>query len=337
MTLASCDTPLFDAHDVIMLDLDGVVYRGGDAVPSAVESLTAAQAAGAHLAYLTNNASRPPEVVAEHLRELGLQHVELADVVTSAQAIAGVMAHDLPEGALVLVIGGEGLKLALSAVGLHTTDTLDDTPVAVVQGYAASVGWRQLAEASYAIESGLPWYVSNTDLTIPTARGVAPGNGTMVRAVATATGVEPKAIAGKPYAPLFDETLRRLEPREPLMVGDRLDTDIEGAVRAGITSLAVLTGVSTIQEIADAEALMRPSYVAADLSSLSVPHPPVQVGPDWAECGQARVALAAGTIRADAESGTQDPLHQLRAAIALAWSIVDSSGENVRLDATIAP
>lgn len=156
MTLAATDAALVTEHDAVLLDLDGVVYRGPDPVPDAVAALNAVR--GVRLAYLTNNANRPPAAVADHLSALGLT-VTIDDIVTSAQAIAGVIARDLPPGSSVLTIGGEGLRAALQERGLvAVSDRRDPHVAAVVQGYSPDIGWRDLAEAAYAIESGLPWY-----------------------------------------------------------------------------------------------------------------------------------------------------------------------------------
>jgi len=331
MTLATCATPLIAGHDAVLLDLDGVVYRGSRAVPGAVEALNAVS--GARLAYLTNNANRPPEAVVEHLRALGLT-VCSEDVVTSAQAISHVIARDLGPGGRVFTVGGEGLRVALRERGLVPVDSRTETGVAaVVQGYSPELGWRDLAEAAYAVESGLPWYASNTDLTIPTADGIAPGNGALVHAVRLATGREP-VVAGKPYAPLFEETLERLCPTSPLMVGDRLDTDILGARRAGIASLMVLTGVNSLADVAAADPGERPDFVAADLAGLHVAHPEVQIDGDRARCGSAEAKLADGAVTV---TSSGDSIETPRAVIALAWAYRDESGEAVRVDARMEP
>jgi len=328
MTLAASDKPLHDVYDLAMLDLDGVVYLGANAIDGAADALATAKAAGMTLAYITNNAARPARAVAEHLRELGMPDVRDADVVTSAQAVARLVAEAVPAGSRVLVVGGEGLRVPLQEQGLVCVSSLDDEPAAVVQGFHPEVGWKALAEASYAIASGVPWFVSNTDMTVPTARGVAPGNGSLVQAVRNATGATP-VVAGKPERALFDETLARLQGARPLMVGDRLDTDIDGAINAGIDSLAVLTGVSTLQDVAEAQPGHRPSFVAADLSGLLVPHQEVQLGDGTARCGDAVAHLEGDRLLVE---GDPRSVPALRAAVALAWSVRDTSGTKVRLD-----
>lgn len=329
MTLAATDAALVASHDAVLLDLDGVVYRGGDAVPGAVEALSAVR--DARLAYLTNNANRPPSAVADHLRELGLD-VTVDDIVTSAQAIAGAIAHDLPAGSTVLTIGGDGLRTALRERGLVPVDDRHERDVAaVVQGYSPDLGWRDLAEAAYAVATGLPWYASNTDLTIPTAEGIAPGNGALVHAVRLAVGRDP-VIAGKPYAPLFDETLERIAPTSPLMVGDRLDTDISGARRASIPSLFVLTGVNSLSDVVNALEEERPDYIGRDLAALHEPQPEVVVSGPAATCGSAAVEIVGGSIRVTSSGGDTE---LLRAVVGLGWAYRDESGLRVTVDATI--
>jgi glycerol 3-phosphatase-2 len=171
----------------------------------------------------------------------------------------------------VLVVGGEGLRTALVELGLEPVDGADDNPMAVVQGFHPTVGWRALAEGAIGVSRGLPWVASNLDRTIPTARGLAPGNGALVDTVAAAAGRRPDAVAGKPHRPLFDETLLRIECSRPLIVGDRLDTDIEGARRSEADSLLVMTGVTDLATICTAGPEHRPTYIAATLEGLLEP------------------------------------------------------------------
>jgi glycerol 3-phosphatase-2 len=327
--LGSSSKPLSKAYDLAMVDLDGVVYVGRDAVDGAAASLATAQGNGMHLAYITNNASRPTADVATHLRKLGMPNVADTDVVNSAQAVAHLMADALPAGSAVLLVGGEGLQVALEAVGLQAVSSLDDKPLAIVQGFHADIGWRQLAEASYAIESGLPWYVTNTDLSVPTARGMAPGNGSLVQAVANATGATP-IVAGKPEAALFHETISRVGGEKPLMVGDRIDTDIDGAIGVGIDSLAVLTGVTSLRELIALAPQHRPTYVSADLAGLNDSHPQVDIDGATGVCGSARASIADGVLRLTGAPVGDTP--GLRALVELAWHHVDHSGSSLELD-----
>jgi HAD superfamily hydrolase (TIGR01450 family) len=326
--IQGCDRPLAEAYDTALLDLDGVVYTGPHAVEHAVESLADARTAGMRLAYVTNNASRTPAAVAAHLTELGVPAAE-TDVVTSAQAAARLVAEKVPEGAAVLVVGGEGLVEALRERGLRAVRSLEDGPAAVVQGFAPEVGWKALAEASYAVARGLPWVASNTDLTIPTAGGTAPGNGTLVAAVRAATGVEPE-VAGKPLPPMHRETVIRTGAKRPLVVGDRLDTDIEGAVNGGVDSLLVLTGVTTPAELLAAPDHRRPTFVAADLRGLLTPQPEVERRDGGYACGGWLARVEGGVLRLDGQGGGDDPMDALRALCAAAWSSADPAGLDTR-------
>lgn len=332
MTLGSSDRPLSEVYDLAMLDLDGVVYVGPDAVPGAVDALVGARASGVQLAYITNNASRTASDVAAHLRDLRLPEVTDADVVTSAQAVAHLVADALPTGSSVLVVGGEGLRQPLEERGLRCVSTLDEQPLAVVQGFHPDVSWTHLAEAAYAIESGIPWFASNTDMTIPTARGVAPGNGSLVQAVTNATGVRP-TVAGKPEAALFRETLERFSAERPLMVGDRLDTDIDGALGVGIDTLFVLTGVNDLQDVIDADIGHRPTFISHDLGGLNEVHPPVEIQESNARCNGVEVTCRDGKIHLGEAPGTSG----IRAAVALAWHLADQSGLRVQVDGTMEP
>ena len=329
MTLASTDRPLSEVYDLAMLDLDGVVYVGAEAVPGAVDSLVHARRAGMRLAYITNNASRTAAEVASHLRELTIPDVTDEDVVTSAQAVAHLVADAVPPGSRVLLVGGEGLRQPLEERGLRCVASLDDDPRAVVQGFHPDVSWTQLAEAAYAIAAGVPWFASNTDLTIPTARGVAPGNGSLVQAVSNATGARP-TVAGKPEAALFNETIERFGGRRPLMVGDRLDTDIDGAIGVGIATLAVFTGVNTLQDVIGAPAGHRPHYVSHDLAGLNEVHPAVVIDGNTARCGESTATVTGGMLSIE---GLDTP--SIRAAVTLAWQLADQGGALVHLDGTM--
>lgn len=251
------------SYDCLFVDLDGVVYRGPRPVVHAVDSLNAYSA---RKLYVTNNASRTPETVADQLAGLGLR-VGPEDVVTSAQAAAAHLATLVPMGAYVLVTGGDGLVQAVRQNGLQITTHADEAQ-AVVQGYSPKLGWADLAEASYALARGIPWVASNTDMSVPTARGIAPGNGTFVAAVASATGRTPE-VTGKPHRPIMELAKQRSGAQRPLVIGDRLDTDIASAHAAGFDSLMVLTGVNTWQDLLDWPVEQLPTIVAPDLRVLN--------------------------------------------------------------------
>jgi len=298
---------LVDGHDALLLDLDGVVYVGASAVPHAVESIRTATSRGAVAAYVTNNAARTPDVVAAHLSELGLD-VASHDVVTSAQAGAREIAARVPRGSRVLAVGGPGVSTALQARGLEPVSLASEDPVAVLMGYGPDVGWRDLAQASYAVGRGALFVATNTDLSIPTAEGIAPGNGTLVAAVAAATGRHP-LVAGKPFAPLMLESVERIAAVRPLVVGDRLDTDIEAGHVTGLPTLLVLTGVTDVATLLLAEPVRRPTYLAADLRALLAPAESLtlEVAGDVPDDGLA--GLRAGCRRAWAarDAGQPDP------------------------------
>ncbi len=299
-------------YDVALLDLDGVVYLGPTPVTAAPEALAAARAAGMRLAFVTNNASRTAEAVAELLRGMGVQ-ADAAEVVTSSQAACHVLAERLPAGAPVLVVGGEGLQREAADRGFKVVASADDEPAAVVQGYGAQVGWRELAEVAVAVRRGAWWVATNLDLTIPSVRGPLPGNGSLVGVVTAVTGQEPQ-VTGKPDPAMHRESVQRSGARDPLVVGDRLDTDVAGASRVGCDSLLVLTGVTTPADLLGAGPDQRPTYVAAGLDGLLEPYEaPVPDGDGWT-CG-------GWTVTSDLRlSGSGDDLLALRALCAAAWA-----------------
>jgi glycerol-1-phosphatase len=268
--------PLSEAYDTALLDLDGVVYLGGAGIPGAAQALHKAAAAGMALAYVTNNASRTPRAICEQLAGLGVP-VRPESVITSAQAAARLLSKRLPQGAPVLVIGGTGLRMAVRERGLRPVTTAADNPAAVVQGYLPGVSYPLLAEGALAVAAGALFVASNADATLPSTRGRLPGNGALIQVIATATGSEP-IVAGKPEPPMHSEAMIRTGARRPLIVGDRLDTDIEGANRVGADSLLVLTGVSRPSDVVLAPPHRRPTYLAADLTGLLEAHPAASGG-----------------------------------------------------------
>jgi Predicted sugar phosphatases of the HAD superfamily len=310
--------PLIDGYDALLLDLDGVVYLGRRAVPGAPEALSEAAARGVRLAYVTNNASRTPAAIAEHLSSLGVPATP-DDVVTSAQAAARLIAERVPAGSPVLVVGGMGLRQALRAHGLRPVSAAAEDPAAVVQGYSPDISYGLLAEGAIAVRQGAWFVASNGDRTMPTQRGEQPGNGSMSRVIATATGVEP-VMAGKPEPPLHRESILRTGARRPLIVGDRLDTDIAGANRAGADSLLVLTGVTTALDVLTAEPIHRPTHIAADLRALHRPVTPLtREGAGW-RCGAWTARWEDDHLHLECGGQAADPVDGLRAACAATWA-----------------
>jgi len=338
------------SFDVVLLDLDGVVYRGAQAVAGAADALAAARTAGMRLAFVTNNALREPADVAARLAGLGVP-AEPDDVVTSAQAAARVLAEWLPSGAAVLVCGGAGLRTAVEQAGLRVVVSADDSPAAVVNGFDPTLDYERLAEASLAIRRGAWWVASNLDLTVPAERGLLPGAGSIVALLRAATGCEP-LVAGKPERALHEESIMRTGATRPLVVGDRLDTDIEGANRAATPSLLVLTGVATLADVLRADKIHRPTFIARTLAALAAAQPVAALDTQAAEhaatCGGWRAVAKDGTLCWDriegaigqgcgpAEASAADELDPVRAGLQAAWAAADA-GQPVRRSSGALP
>lgn len=318
-------TPLsaapIEGRELILADLDGVVYRGKQAIAGAVESLNRA-AESRKVAYLTNNASRTDVAVADQLMNFGLS-LAVQDIVTSPQAATALLSRMVAPGARVLVVGGDGLVDELTKAGFEVTRRASDEPAAVVQGFAPHVGWEHLAEASFALaerpgREPLPWVATNTDWTLPLEQGLAPGNGTLVSAVHTAVQRLPE-FAGKPEPAIFEAAFERFGTRNVLMVGDRLDTDIKGARAVGIASLHVLTGVDRPKQLLAASAGMRPDFIVPTLEGLHEPYPETQIATDGtAKVGTARVRMNGHIVQI--EDRGDSPLNLLRAGCAAIWA-----------------
>ncbi|MFU8855129.1 HAD-IIA family hydrolase [Micromonospora sp. SL1-18] len=312
---ASAGERLVDGYALVVFDLDGVIYLIDRPIPGAVEAVGRLHAEGRAVAYATNNASRRSSEVADLLTGMGVA-ARREEVLTSAAATAELLRDRLPAGAPVLVVGAEALRAELRAVGLRPVSTVDEQPAAVAQGYGPQVGWVDLAEASLAVRAGAPWYATNTDRTLPSPRGPLPGNGSLVAVLRTALGRDPDVVVGKPEPALFATAARRAGAGRTLVVGDRLDTDIEGARRAGLDSLLVLTGVSDVPELLAAPEARRPTYVSVDLAGLFDPAAAVRV-PGTPDAGGWSVTVADGELALD---GAGRPLDALAALCAVAWS-----------------
>jgi glycerol 3-phosphatase-2 len=307
---------LLDGYDGVLLDLDGTAYRGAVPIPGAVESLSRVRERGRAVCFITNNASRSPAEVATHLCQMGFD-ADTAHVVTSAQAGASLLSEHLPAGEAVLVVGTEALADEVRAVGLRPIRRYDEGPAAVVQGHSPYTGWADLAQACLAIRGGALWVACNVDATLPTELGEVPGNGAMVAALRAATLREP-LVAGKPARRLMELGASRLDMRRPLVVGDRLDTDIAGATAAGMDALLVLTGVSTPAQLLAAPVRQRPRFVAADLAALHQPASVAEIAPQAQWSVQVSADAAALSYRGSGGVGAQ-PLVALRALCAALW------------------
>ena len=317
-------------HEALICDLDGVVYRGRQPVEGAVSTVAALIGKGARIAFATNNSSREPGEVLAHLRDLGISPPPRAprstmSVATSAEAAAHLVRRLIGPGERVLAVGGPGLTSALREVHLEPFSAAESRRLsgvcAVVQGAASSVSWGDLAEAAFRIQQGAMWVATNGDRTIPTGRGLAPGNGAFVDVVRAAVDVEP-LIAGKPEPALYQLALERLDrrPEDTLVVGDRLDTDIAGAVRLGLDSMLVLGGAHGLAEVVHCERALRPTYLGVDLRALLVDSASDDHGASsWPIVEMGVVHLPPGD--------RPDPPHLLDHVVRGAWAVVDSGGD----------
>lgn len=299
-------------HDCLLCDLDGTLFRGVKPTVGAIDTLAALDA---RILFVTNNASRSATEVAGHLGEMGFA-AKPDDVVTSAQTAAHLLASELPAGSAVLVVGTDALAGEVAAVGLRPVRQFADAPSAVVQGYSPDTCWADLAEAALAIRAGTRWLAANVDVTLPTERGLLPGNGAMVAALRAATGSEP-GVAGKPQPTLFRDALSRGEFQAPLVVGDRLDTDIAGANAAELPSLMVLTGVSAAEDAIFAAAHERPTFIAADVRALLDSPERLRVGP---QRGWHVVPGADDITVKSGDTADEDVVSIVRAVADAAWS-----------------
>jgi HAD superfamily hydrolase (TIGR01450 family) len=313
------------AYQLVVFDLDGVVYLGTEPIAGAAESIESTVDGGTPVTFVTNNASRRAAEVAQILRGMGVKARE-DEVLTSAQAAAELLAADLPAGSPVLVVGAPALAQEIQAAGLTAVARADARPAAVVQGYGPEVGWALLAEACVAVRSGAQWVATNTDATLPSPRGPLPGNGSLVAVLVTALNRTPDVVVGKPEPTLLRLAAEHRRAGRVLVVGDRLDTDIEGASRAGMDSLLVLTGVATPADLLAAPVARRPTFVAADCRALSTSDHAVRV-PAW-DGHQAVADRWRVTHRDDRLelAGDGDAVSALRALAAAAWAHPEWTG-----------
>lgn len=309
---------LIDRYDAALFDLDGVIYLGPVGVDGAAEGVAALRDRGVAVAFVTNNAARTPQAVAKHLISLGIP-ASVDDIVTSSQAIARIMVDELGAGAKVLVTGTAALAEQIRAVGLTTVASYRDRPVAIVQGYDPGMTQPRIDEACFALQRGAAWYASNTDLTRPTNLGMVPGAGAQIAMVATTTHLVP-TIAGKPFRPLLDEAVRRLGAQRPIFIGDRLDTDIEGACNTSMDSLLVFTGTHGKSDLVAANARQRPTHIGFDIRSLCEPAREVLLTLDGARCGTQHVRVEGRRcVLVSRPQGLDQQLDAVWAAAQLAW------------------
>ncbi len=328
---------LAQLFDLALVDLDGVVYVGPDAVPGSVDAIAQSHRLGLRTAFVTNNAGRPASQVADHLRSLGID-VQNEDVVTSAMAAADLLAHRLPAGSAIGIVGGAGVSASVEAAGLRAVAPSSPEVVAILMGFGPDISWRDLAEASYAVAAGALFVATNTDRTFPTPEGIAPGSGAFVAAVQEASGMTP-LVAGKPEPTLYRNAIDRFQSKNALVIGDRLDTDIAGAVNAGLTSLLVLSGICSAKQAVLASVGQRPDLIAADLQGLVTEQVFIRdianSGQRWEHRGwSAHVEDSVVVVTAPAQDQGQstDGVDGVRCAAAAAWAQEDQVVDVVGLD-----
>ncbi len=257
---------VWSKYDVVLCDLDGVIYEGTHSIKDAPETINKLLSSSIPVGYVTNNSSRKPETIAEQLAGFGIQ-TSADNVIGSAKTGVEILSTLIPAGAKVFVVGGEGLRSRVIEAGFELVTSSDDKPAGVIQGFDPSVAWTDLAEASYSIANGAKWVATNQDWTIPREKGIAPGNGTLVSAVHTAVGQLP-IFAGKPEPAIYKTAVEHFGAKQALFVGDRIDTDIRGANRAGIDSVLVMTGISTRKEVLGVKKEDRPTFIIGTMAEL---------------------------------------------------------------------
>jgi glycerol-1-phosphatase len=253
---------LAERYGCILFDLDGVLYRGEDAVPQAPPTMAELRRRGVRPVFLTNNSSRTPRQVADKLRAIGIE-ADPAEVVTSALATAELLAER--GGGRAFVIGQDGVREALTDAGIRVLEGEPEEADLVVVGFDGGATYGSLKRASLLVQRGARLVATNADASYPAADGLWPGAGALLSVITTTTGAEPE-IVGKPFHPLFEAGRRRGGGGRPLVVGDRLDTDIEGAARLGWDTMLVLTGVSGREDVE--RTVIRPTVIAENVSAL---------------------------------------------------------------------
>jgi glycerol 3-phosphatase-2 len=306
---------VWSEYDVLLADLDGVVYEGTAAIRDAPETIRALQLQGVPIGYVTNNSSRKPETIAAQLAGFGVD-CEPEDIIGSGKTGVDILKTMVPLGSKVLVVGGEGLRARVTEGGFQLAADSGDKPDAVIQGFAPDVSWRDLAEAAFSIQNGAKWVATNQDWTLPQEKGLAPGNGTLVSAVHTAVGQLP-VVAGKPEPAIFHTAVEHFGAKRALFIGDRIDTDITGANRAKIDSVLVLTGVSTRKEVLGIKPEGRPTYIIASMAELLSPYKAPKKTKRGFACDGAEVELLDNKVVVS--FGDPRSLGALRAACAVIY------------------
>lgn len=253
---------LADRYDSFLFDIDGVLMRGEEAIPGASEAVERLRAEGKPCVFMTNNSARTLDEVAARLSRVGIA-ASPGEVVTSALATADVLRRD--GVARAFVVGERGVRDALGDAGIEVVDGEPDEVDAVVVGWDRSVDYARLRRAALLVERGARLVATNADAAFPAEDGVWPGAGALLSVVTVTTGADAEVV-GKPRPAMFLGARERAGARQPLVIGDRLDTDIGGATALGWDSLLVLTGITSTSDLKGAD--VRPTYVGDDLSAL---------------------------------------------------------------------
>ena len=265
---------LAEAFQGVVFDLDGVIYLGDEVVAAAPAALDQVRGLGVRIAFVTNNSYRPPGLVVERLNRLGVK-AAAGEVLTSAQATVRLLGGpDGLHGSRVLVVGGPGLRQSLEGAGARLVDAWRDAEVVAV-GFDPDLTYAKVRDATLAIRAGARFVGSNPDTTLPTPEGFWPGAGSTLALLQASTGVRPE-VAGKPERALLEEAAAAIGPGPYLMVGDRVDTDLDGAHRLGWSTALVLSGVTRLADLPDLRTA--PDQVLRDVGGLLDPPGPA-IGP----------------------------------------------------------
>lgn len=257
--------PLADRFDGLLIDLDGVVWIGREPVPGSVEALRELLAAGKRIVFVTNNPGRLPEAYAQRLRGLGVE-VGAEQIVTAGMVLARLAGEAAGEGGSAFVLGRSALKEMVAATGtrLLEGEEAERADVVVVSGHPG-FDYGELKTAKFALDNGAGLFATSHDPTMPYPGGELPGTGAVLAAVEVASGKR-ATIAGKPERHLFEMATEAAGVGRLAMVGDRINSDIEGGARAGLETVLVLSGTTSREEAAAADPA--PDFLLEDLAGL---------------------------------------------------------------------
>ncbi len=297
------EVALAGRYDSVVFDLDGVIYLDDEVIPAAPATVRGVRELGARVAFVTNNAVRPPSAVVEKLGRVGVK-ATVDEVLTSAQAVVRLLGGERGlAGVKALVVGGAGLRGALAAAGARLLEpgAWREAEV-VVAGLDPDVDYGKLRAATLAIAAGARFVGSNPDANLPTPEGPWPGAGSILALLSVATGVRPE-VAGKPERALFEAVAAVLGPGPYLMVGDRPDTDLVGARALGWGTALVLTGVTRLATLLDVPAA--PDHLLADVGGLLAPPGPAVRRATGADAPAAARLLGGAPVSPDAPTGPE--------------------------------